>query len=87
MNSIFSNLFSSQTITPASFPTILLSLVAFTLFALSSTFASYDHIRAWAKSKGCRRITLNVWTCNPGAMQFYEKLGLEPYRVGMEMIL
>ena len=27
MNSIFSNLFSSQTITPASFPTILLSLV------------------------------------------------------------
>ncbi|MBQ6120536.1 MAG: DUF4956 domain-containing protein, partial [Clostridia bacterium] len=27
MNSIFSNLFSSQTITPASFPTILVSLV------------------------------------------------------------
>lgn len=27
MNSIFANLFSSQTITPASFPTILLSLV------------------------------------------------------------
>ena len=26
MNSIFANLFSSQTITPASFPTILLSL-------------------------------------------------------------
>ncbi|MBO7400129.1 MAG: ATP-binding cassette domain-containing protein [Clostridia bacterium] len=30
--------------------TILLSLVAFTLFALSSTFASYDHIRACTDS-------------------------------------
>ncbi|MBQ6043099.1 MAG: ATP-binding cassette domain-containing protein [Clostridia bacterium] len=30
--------------------TVLLSLVAFTLFALSSTFASYDHIRACTDS-------------------------------------
>ena len=32
-------------------------------------------------------MTLNVWNCNPGAMAFYEKLGLAPYKVGMEKIL
>ena len=37
MNSIFSNLFSSQTITPASFPTILLSL-ALALALVSPTY-------------------------------------------------
>ena len=49
--------------------------------------ALYTHILDHARQKGCYNVTLNVWTCNPGAMQFYEKLGLEPYRVGMEMIL
>ena len=49
--------------------------------------ALYAHILAHARQKGCYNVTLNVWTCNPGAMQFYEKLGLKPYRVGMEMIL
>ncbi len=49
--------------------------------------ALYAHIVAFARENGCHNVTLNVWTCNPGAMQFYEKLGLKPYRVGMEMIL
>ena len=49
--------------------------------------ALYDHILAYARQKGCYNVTLNVWTCNPGAMQFYEKLGLKPYKVGMETIL
>ena len=49
--------------------------------------ALYAHILAHARQKGCYNVTLNVWTCNPGAMQFYEKLGLKPYRVGMEKIL
>ena len=49
--------------------------------------ALYDHILAFAREKGCYNVTLNVWTCNPGAMKFYEKLGLKPYRVGMEQIL
>ena len=40
-----------------------------------------------ARQRGCYNVTLNVWTCNPGAMQFYEKLGLKPYKVGMETIL
>ena len=49
--------------------------------------ALYGHILAFARQKGCYNVTLNVWTCNPGAMQFYEKLGLKPYKVGMETIL
>ena len=49
--------------------------------------ALYEHILAFAREKGCYNVTLNVWTCNPGAMAFYEKLGLKPYKVGMERIL
>ena len=46
-----------------------------------------EHILAYAKSLGCYNVTLNVWSCNPGAMKFYEKLGLVPYKIGMEKIL
>lgn len=49
--------------------------------------ALYEHILTFAREKGAYNVTLNVWTCNPGAMAFYEKLGLTPYRVGMEKIL
>ncbi len=49
--------------------------------------ALYEHILDHARRTGCYNVTLNVWTCNPGAMAFYEKLGLKPYRVGMEQIL
>jgi len=49
--------------------------------------ALYEHILDYARSKGCYNITLNVWSCNPGAMKFYERLGLIPYKTGMEKIL
>ena len=49
--------------------------------------AIYEHILAFAREKGCYNVTLNVWSCNPGAMAFYEKLGLVPYKVGMEKVL
>ena len=49
--------------------------------------ALYEYILAFAREKGAYNVTLNVWTCNPGAMAFYEKLGLTPYKVGMEKIL
>lgn len=49
--------------------------------------ALYEHILAFARDKGCYNVTLNVWCCNPGAMEFYERLGLTPYKVGMETIL
>lgn len=49
--------------------------------------AIYAHILDCARGLGCHNVTLNVWCCNPGAMAFYEKLGLAPYKVGMEQIL
>ena len=49
--------------------------------------AIYSHILAYARQCGCYNVTLNVWSCNPGAMRFYEKLGMKPYKVGMEQIL
>ena len=49
--------------------------------------ALYRHILDHARSLGCYNVTLNVWTCNPGAMRFYEKLGMTPYKIGMEQIL
>ena len=49
--------------------------------------ALYEHILAYARERGCYNVTLNVWTCNPGAMRFYEKLGMTPYKIGMEQIL
>ena len=49
--------------------------------------AVYEHVLAYAKSIGCYNVTLNVWTCNKGAMKFYEKMGLVPQKIGLEKIL
>ncbi len=49
--------------------------------------ALYEAILEYARGQGCYNVTLNVWSCNPGAMRFYEKLGMTPYKVGMEKIL
>jgi hypothetical protein len=32
-------------------------------------------------------VTLNVWSCNPAALRFYEARGLTPQKVGMEQVL
>ena len=47
----------------------------------------FERIREYARELGAYNVTLNVWSCNPGARAFYEKLGLVPYNTGMEMIL
>lgn len=47
----------------------------------------YEYVLSYAKEIGCYNITLNVWSCNTGAMKFYEKCGLVPQKVGMEKIL
>ncbi len=47
----------------------------------------YDYVLAFAKENGFYNVTLNVWSCNEGAMKFYEKCGLKPQKVGMEVIL
>lgn len=47
----------------------------------------YEYVKTIARENGCYDITLNVWNLNPGAMKFYEKLGLIPLKVTMEDIL
>lgn len=47
----------------------------------------YEYIINFARQSGCYNVTLNVWSCNPGAMKFYENIGLKPYKIGMEKIL
>jgi len=47
----------------------------------------YEHVLTFAKAEGFYNVTLNVWSCNEGAMRFYEKCGLKPQKVGMEVIL
>ena len=47
----------------------------------------YDSAVKLARDSGCYNLTLNVWSCNPSAMKFYEKMGLVPQKIGMELIL
>ncbi|MBR1660603.1 MAG: GNAT family N-acetyltransferase [Oscillospiraceae bacterium] len=49
--------------------------------------ALYRHVLAWAKEQGCYNLTLNVWACNPGALEFYRRCGLEVQKYGMETLL
>ena len=47
----------------------------------------YEYVINFAKQEKCYNVTLNVWAENKGAMHFYEKMGLKPQKVGMEVIL
>ena len=47
----------------------------------------YEEVLRYAREAGCYNVTLNVWSCNEPAMRFYEKCGLKPQKVGMEVIL
>ncbi len=47
----------------------------------------YEYVLAFAKEQGCYNVTLNVWSCNETAMRFYQKCGLVPQKVGMEVVL
>ena len=47
----------------------------------------YEYVLDFAKKQGCYNVTLIVWSCNENAMKFYEKCGLVPQKVGMEVIL
>ena len=49
--------------------------------------ALYEHVMDYAKKEGFYNVTLNVWSCNPGAVRFYEALGFEPQKIGMEKVL
>jgi len=47
----------------------------------------YEYVLDFARESGCYNVTLNVWSCNESAMKFYEKCGLVPQKVGMEVLL
>lgn len=47
----------------------------------------YNYAKMIGRTNGCYDITLNVWNLNPGAIAFYEKLGLKPMKIYMEEIL
>ena len=49
--------------------------------------ALYEAVCRYCKKENCAFITLNVWCCNAPAMKFYEKLGLTPRKIYMEMAL
>ncbi len=49
--------------------------------------AIYQHVIDFARSEGFYNVTLNVWSCNPGAQRFYEAMGMQPYKIGMEQVL
>ncbi len=49
--------------------------------------ALYQKVLDYARELHCDAVTLNVWSGNDGAMRFYEKCGLKPQKVGMEVIL
>lgn len=49
--------------------------------------ALYEQTCAFARKIGCAFISLNVWCGNDGAMGFYEKAGLKPRHIMMEMPL
>ncbi len=47
----------------------------------------FEHVVAYARAIGCYNVTLNVWSCNPRAIGFYEHLGMVPQKICMEKIL
>ncbi len=47
----------------------------------------FEYVSDFAKKNDFYNITLNVWECNPTALEFYRKMGLVPQKYGMEMIL
>lgn len=47
----------------------------------------YQYVIEYARGLGCHNVTLNVWSCNPGAKAFYEAMGMTPYKIGMEQVL
>ena len=47
----------------------------------------YEAALNLAKDSGCYNLTLNVRSCNPSAMKFYEAQGLVPQKITMEKLL
>ena len=49
--------------------------------------ALYDYVLNYAREHAYYNVTLNVWAGNTNALKFYEKLGMNIQKIGMETIL
>ena len=49
--------------------------------------ALYNYVLDYAKGEGCYNVTLNVWALNDNARGFYEALGMQVQKIGMEQLL
>lgn len=47
----------------------------------------FEHVKEEAKKMGCYEVTLNVWTGNTSAENFYDKMGMKTKERQMEYIL
>ena len=47
----------------------------------------YEAAVKLARDSDCYNLTLNVWSCNPSAIRFYEAMGLSPQKIHMEKML
>lgn len=47
----------------------------------------FEYVKKYAEEQECYNITLNVWSANDNAIKFYQKLGFNPQKIGMEFIL
>ena len=47
----------------------------------------YEYVEAFARENDCHNVTLNVWSLNPGALKFYESMGMVHQKIGMEKLL
>lgn len=47
----------------------------------------YKFVKEYAKDNGFYNITLNVWGRNTNAIKFYEALGMQVQKIGMEEII
>ena len=48
--------------------------------------ALFEHVKSFARSKGCHNLTLHVWEGNPGARAFYDAMGMAPQYTSMELL-
>ena len=47
----------------------------------------YEYVLEYARQRGYYNVTLNVCAANDSALRFYQKLGLQVQKLGMEKIL
>ena len=46
----------------------------------------FEFVKKYAKENGFYNVTLNVWSCNPGAQKFYEAMGMTAMKTMLECI-